>query len=50
MLWTITLALLVLWLLGMTGAYAIGAWVHILLVLAIISVLLNATSGRWKRA
>jgi len=50
MLWTITLVLLVLWLLGITGAYAIGTWVHILLVLAIISVLFNATSGRWKRA
>jgi hypothetical protein len=48
MLWTITVVLLVLWLLGMTGAYTIGAWIHLLLVLAIISVLINLTTG-WRR-
>ena len=50
MLWTIPLVLLFFWLLGITGAFALGAWVHILLVLAVISVLVNATSGKWKRA
>jgi hypothetical protein len=45
MLWTITVVLLVLWLLGLTGAYTIGAWVHVLLVLAIISVLINLAGG-----
>ena len=45
MLWTITVVLLVLWLLGLTGVYTIGAWVHVLLVLAIISVLINLAGG-----
>ena len=41
MLWTITVVLLVLWLLGAVGAYSVGAWLHILLVLAVISVIIN---------
>ena len=45
MLWTITVVLLVLWLLGLTGAYTVGAWIHVLLVLAIISVLINLAGG-----
>ncbi len=49
MLWTVTVILLVLWLLGLVGAYSIGAWIHILLVLAIISVLINLASG-WRSA
>ncbi|HEX4474642.1 MAG TPA: lmo0937 family membrane protein [Polyangiaceae bacterium] len=49
MLWTITVILLVLWLLGLVGVYSIGAWIHILLVLAIISVLINLASG-WRSA
>ena len=50
MFWTITLLLLVLWLLGITGVYTLGVWVHVLLLLAIFSVIFNATSGKWKRA
>jgi hypothetical protein len=46
MLWTITVILLVLWLLGVVGVYTIGNWVYILLVLAIISVIFNLMSGR----
>lgn len=38
MLWTITVILLVLWVLGMVSGSAIGAWVHILLVLAVASL------------
>lgn len=45
MLWTITVVLLVLWLLGLTGAYTVGAWIHVLLVLAIISVIINLAGG-----
>lgn len=40
MLWTITIILFVLWLLGMVGSSTIGAWVHILLVLAVISLVI----------
>lgn len=46
MLWTITVILLVLWLLGIVGVYTVGAWIHILLVLAIISIIFNLMSGR----
>jgi hypothetical protein len=46
MLWTITVILLVLWLLGMVGVYTVGAWIHILLVLALISIIFNLMSGR----
>ncbi len=46
MLWTITVVLLVLWLLGVVGAYTVGSWIHILLVLAIISIIFNLMSGR----
>jgi hypothetical protein len=40
MLWTITAILLVLWALGLVSGSAIGGWVHILLVLAVISLIL----------
>jgi hypothetical protein len=46
MLWTITVVLLVLWLLGFVGVYTVGSWIHILLVLAIISIIFNLMSGR----
>jgi hypothetical protein len=46
MLWTITVILLVLWLLGVVGVYTVGAWIHILLVLAIISIIFNLMSSR----
>jgi hypothetical protein len=46
MLWTITVVLFVLWLLGFTSFHAIGAWVHILLVLAVISLLINLIRPR----
>jgi len=46
MLWTITVVLLVLWLLGIVGVYTVGSWIHILLVLAIISIIFNLMSGR----
>jgi hypothetical protein len=39
MLWTITVILLVLWALGLVSGSAIGGWVHILLVLAVISLI-----------
>jgi len=39
MLWTVTVILLVLWVLGLVSGSTMGAWVHILLVLAIISLI-----------
>jgi hypothetical protein len=46
MLWTITVILLILWLLGVVGVYTVGAWIHILLVLAVIVLIFNLLSGR----
>jgi hypothetical protein len=40
MLWTITVILLALWALGFASGSTLGAWVHILLVLAVASLLL----------
>ncbi len=38
MLWTITVILVVLWALGLASGSTIGAWIHVLLVLAVISL------------
>jgi hypothetical protein len=46
MLWTIAVLLLILWLLGMVSSYALGGFIHILLVLAIIAVLIRLIQGR----
>jgi hypothetical protein len=46
MLWTITIILVVLWALGLVSGYALGGWIHILLVLAIIVLIFNLLSGR----
>ena len=46
MLYTIAVILLVLWLLGLVGGYAIGAFVHVLLVVAVVLLLVQLLSGR----
>ena len=46
MLYTIAVVLLVLWLLGMVSSYAMGGFIHILLVIAVVMVLVNLISGR----
>jgi Family of unknown function (DUF5670) len=46
MLWTIAVILLILWLLGLISGYAIGGFIHILLVVAIIVVLVRIIQGR----
>jgi len=46
MLWTIAAVLLVLWLLGLITAHAMGGLIHILLVIAIIVVLIRVIQGR----
>jgi len=46
MLWTITIILFVLWLVGMVSSYTLGGWLHILLVLAVIALIFNLLSGR----
>ena len=46
MLYTIAVILLVLWLLGLVSGYTIGAFIHVLLVLAIVLVLVQLITGR----
>jgi hypothetical protein len=46
MLWTIAVILLVLWALGLASSVTMGGFVHILLVLAIVSVLIRVIQGR----
>ncbi len=46
MLWTITIILVVLWLVGFIGFHVVGAWIHILLVLALIVLVFQLLSGR----
>jgi hypothetical protein len=46
MLYTIAVILLVLWLLGMVSSYTMGGFIHILLVLAIVSILIRLIQGR----
>jgi len=46
MLNTIAVVLIVLWLLGLVSGYTMGAFIHILLVVAIVMILINVISGR----
>ena len=46
MLWTITIVLLVLWLLGVVSGSALGYWIHILLVAAVVVLVIQLLSGR----
>jgi hypothetical protein len=46
MLFTLAVILLVAWLLGLVGVYAVGAVFHLLLVVAIVLFLVGLMSGR----
>ena len=46
MLYTIAVVLIILWLLGVVTSTAIGSFIHILLVVAIIMILVRLIQGR----
>ena len=46
MLFTIAAILFIAWLLGIVGTYTIGAFVHVLLVVAIVLFLIGLFAGR----
>jgi hypothetical protein len=46
MLSTIFVILLVLWLLGVVTSYTMGGFIHILLVLAVITLVIRLLQGR----
>jgi uncharacterized protein DUF5670 len=45
MLYTLAVILLIAWLLGMVGTYTIGAFIHVLLVIAVVLFLVGLLSG-----
>ena len=45
-LYTLAVIVLIAWLLGVVGTYAIGAFVHLLLVIALVLFLVGLLSGR----
>ena len=46
MLWTIFVILLVLWLVGFIGFHVLGAYIHILLLIALVVLILQLIGGR----
>mgnify|MGYP000555965491 CR=1 FL=1 len=46
MLWTIAVVLALLWLLGVVTSYTLGGFIHVLLMLALASVLIRVIQGR----
>lgn len=46
MLYTLAVILLVLWFLGVVSGYTIGAFIHVLLVVALVLLLVQVISGR----
>jgi hypothetical protein len=46
MLWTIAMVLVVLWFLGISTAHSMGGLIHLLLVIAVITVLIRVIQGR----
>jgi len=45
-LWTIAIVLLVLWAVGLVTSYTIGGFIHLLLILAVLTVLIRIIQGR----
>jgi hypothetical protein len=46
MLWTITVLLFLMWLVGMVSNYTLGGFIHLLLLLAIVTILIRVIQGR----
>ncbi len=46
MLWTIFVILLVLWLTGFIGFHVLGAYIHIVLLIALVVLIIQLINGR----
>jgi hypothetical protein len=46
MLETIAAILIILWLLGLVGGFALGGFVHVLLVIALVVIVIRVMQGR----
>jgi hypothetical protein len=45
MLWTVCVVLVVMWFLGVVTSYTLGGFIHILLILAVITLLIRLFQG-----
>lgn len=45
-LWILFIILLVAWFLGMVSSYTLGGFIHVLLVLAVIALIIQLSTGR----
>jgi hypothetical protein len=46
MLWVVAICFIVLWALGLITAHAMGGFIHVLLVVAVIVILVRVIRGR----
>lgn len=46
MLWTVSMILVVLWILGVVSSYTLGGFIHILLVITVVIILIRVIQGR----
>jgi hypothetical protein len=46
MLWTIAVLLVVLWGLGLVTSYTLGGFIHVLLIVAVVTVAIRLIQGR----
>lgn len=46
MLWTIAAVLVILWVLGLVTSYTMGGFIHILMVVAVVTLLIRIIQGR----
>jgi len=46
MLWTVFMVLLILWVLGVVTSYTLGGFIHLLLMLAVVTLLIRIIQGR----
>ena len=46
LLWTVVIVLLVLWAIGISGPYAMGGLINLLLVIAVVVIVVRLVQGR----
>jgi hypothetical protein len=46
MLWTIAVILIVLWAVGLVSSYTMHGFIHLLLILAVVTILIRIIQGR----
>jgi hypothetical protein len=49
LLYTVAVVMILLWLIGLISGYTMGAFIHILLVVALVIILVNFIIGRRSR-